>query len=403
MNIGSLVSLALLGVGCLVEPAVAEPKYGPGASDTEIVVGNIAPYSGPLAVVSAIAKTQAAYFRMVNENGGVNGRKIRFVSYDDAFSPPKTMEQARRLADSDDVAIIFATAGSATNAAIMPYLNSRKIPQLFLQSGNSKFDDPKRYPWTMAWFPQSQMEGRLYARYILDTHPSARIAILYQKDDFGHDLIKGLKEGLGKRADMIVAQAGYDVTDPTVDSQISMLKSSGADTFLNFATPRAAAQAIRRTAELGWKPTINIIGFASISVGGVLKPAGLENAVGIVSSSFMKDPTDPSWVNDKGVLTWKTFMKKYYPESDANNAFFTGYAYSVAESLVQVLKQCGDDLTRENIMEQARNLKPVDYGLVLPGIAISSSPTDYQPVKQMQMMRFDGTRWKYFGDVMGAK
>ncbi|MEW6639499.1 MAG: ABC transporter substrate-binding protein [Pseudomonadota bacterium] len=402
MSLKSLAAIALIGGAVLARPAVAEPQYGPGTSATEIVIGNTVPYSGPIAIVSTIGKTQAAYFKMINDRGGINGRKIRYVSYDDAYSPPKTVEQTRRLVEGDEVAIVFAGAGTATNAAVMSYLNAKRVPQLFLSSGNAKFNDPKRYPWTMAWFPQAEMEGRLYAKYVLETNPSARIAVLYQKDDFGKDMVKGLKEGLGKHAGLIVAEAGYDPTDPTVDSQIATLKASGADVFMNFATPRTAAQAIRRIAEMGWKPSINVLAFASISVGGVLKPAGLENSVGVVSANFMKDPTDPAWDGDAGVKTWRAFMAQYYPEGDMSNAFFTSYAYSVAQSLVQVLRQCGDNLTRENIMEQARNLKPIDYDLILPGISISSSPTDYTPVKQMRMMRFDGTRWTYFGAVMNA-
>jgi branched-chain amino acid transport system substrate-binding protein len=404
MKLGYIIGLSLaFAAATAASVASASPQYGPGVSDTEIVIGNIVPYSGPLALVSTIGKTQAGFFRMLNDKGGVNGRKIRFVSYDDAYSPPKSVEQARRLVEDDDVSMIFASAGTPTNAAIMPYMNRKHVPQLFLSSGNSKFNDPVRSPWTMAWFPQSEMEGRLYAKYILQTHPSARIAVLYQKDDFGKDMLKGLKDGLGQKAGMIVAEAGYDPTDPTVDSQIATLKLSGADAFMNFATPRTAAQAIRRMAEMGWKPPINILAFASISVGGVLKPAGLENSIGIVSSNFMKDPTDPAWDDDAGVKTWKKFMADYYPEGDMGNAFFSAYAYSVAQSLVQVLKQCGDNLTRENIMEQARNLKDADYDLVLPGIKITTAGNDYSPVKQMKMMRFDGTRWIYFGAVMNAE
>lgn len=403
MRNGWLIASPLLcAIVSMASAAVAEAQYGPGTSATEVAIGNIVPYSGPLAIISTIGKTQSAFFRMLNEQGGVNGRKIKFVSYDDAYSPQKTVEQARRLVEGDEVSMIFASAGTATNAAIMTYLNSKRVPQLFLSSGNSKFNDPQRFPWTMAWFPQSEMEGRLYAKYILETNPAARIAVLYQKDDFGKDMLKGLKEGLGPRADMIVAEAGYDPTDPTVDSQIATLKLSGADAFMNFATPRTAAQAIRRIVEMGWKPSINVLAFASISVGGVLKPAGLENSIGVVSSNFMKDPTDPAWDDDPGVRKWKKFMADYYPEADMNNAFFTSYAYSVAQSLVQVLKQCGDNLTRENIMEQARNLKNADYDLLLPGIAVTTGPTDYSPIKQMKMMRFDGTRWTYFGSVTGT-
>jgi len=403
MKFGVLVSISVIcGAGLLARSAAADPQYGPGTSATEIAIGNIVPYSGPLAVVSTIGKTQAAFFRMLNEQGGINGRKIKFISYDDAYSPPKTVEQARRLVEGDEVSMIFASVGTATNAAIMPYLNAKHVPQLFLSSGNSKFNDPQRFPWTMAWFPQSEMEGRLYGKYILETNPAARIAVLYQKDDFGKDMLKGLKEGLGPKADMIVAEAGYDPTDPTVDSQIATLKLSGADAFMNFATPRTAAQAIRRIVEMGWKPSINVLAFASISVGGVLKPAGLENSIGVVSSNFMKDPTDPAWDDDPGVRKWRKFMADYYPEADMSNAFFTSYGYSVAQSLVQVLKQCGDNLTRDNIMEQARNLRNAEYDLVLPGIAVTSSPTDYSPVKQMKMMRFDGARWRYFGSVMGT-
>jgi len=401
MKAGSIAAMSLAAaLCCAASISVAAPKYGPGTSDTEIVVGNIVPYSGPLAVVSTIGKAQAAYFKMINESGGINGRKIRFVSYDDAYSPSKTVEQARRLVESDEVSMIFASAGTPTNAAIMGYMNRKKVPQLFLSSGDSRFNDPEGAPWTMAWYPQAEMEGRLYAKYVLSTNPAAKIAVLYQKDDFGKNMLKGLKEGLGEKSGMIVAEAGYEPMDPTVDSQIATLKQSGADAFMNFATPRTAAQAIRRLAETGWKPSINVLPIASISVGGVLKPAGLENSVGVVSANFLKDPTDPAWDNDAGVAKWRKFMADYYPEGDLANAFFSSYAYSAAQSLVQVLKQCGDDLTRENIMEQARNLKNTDYDLLLPGISITTGPKDYSPIKQMKMMRFDGTRWVYFGPVL---
>jgi len=391
---------AILGAIVYGTAVVAAPQYGPGTSDTEIVIGNIVPYSGPVSLVSTIGKTQAAFFRMINDRGGINGRKIRYISYDDNYSPPKTAEQARRLVEGDEVSMIFASAGTPTNAAIVAYMNRKQVPQLFLSSGDARFNDPEHAPWTMAWFPQAEMEGRLYAKYILTENPSAKIAVLFQKDDFGKNMLKGLKEGLGNKSGMIVAEAGYDPSDPTIDSQIATLRQSGADAFMNFATPRTAAQAIRRLAETGWKPSINILAFASISVGGVLKPAGLENSVGVVSSNFMKDPTDPAWENDAGVKTWRKFMADYYPEGDLSNAFFSAYAYSVAQSLVQVLRQCGDNLTRENIMEQARNLKKIDYDLLLPGIEVTTSRTDYSPIKQMKLMRFDGTRWVYFGSIM---
>lgn len=397
------IAAALALVALFSTGVTAAPQYGPGTSDAEIVIGNIVPYSGPLSLVSTIGKTQTAFFRMLNDRGGVNGRKIRYLSYDDAYAPPKTVEQARRLVESDEAAVIFASAGTPTNAAIMPYLNKKEVPQLFLSSGDARFNDPVGAPWTMAWFPQAELEGRLYAQYVLATNPSAKIAVLYQKDDFGRNILKGLKEGLGAKTSMIVAEAGYEPADPTVDSQIALLKQSGADAFMNFATPRTAAQAIRRVAETGWKPTINVLAFASISVGGVLKPAGLDHSTGIVSSNFLKDPTDPAWENDPGVKTWRTFMADYYPEGDLSNAFFSSYAYSVAQSLVQVLTQCGDNLTRANIMEQARNLKDAQYDLLLPGIQVTTGPGDYMPIKQMKMMRFDGTRWVYFGEIMAAK
>ncbi|HMN70454.1 MAG TPA: ABC transporter substrate-binding protein [Rhodoblastus sp.] len=394
----ALIATALMSLSS----GLGAAEYGPGASDAEIIVGNIVPYSGPLSLVSTIGKTQAAFFRMINEQGGINGRKIRYLSYDDAYSPPKTVEQARKLVENDDAAIVFATAGTPTNAAIAPYLNGKKVPQLFLSSGDSRFNDPERWPWTMAWFPQAELEGRLYAKYILAANPSAKIAILFQKDDFGKNIVKGLRDGLGPKADMIVAEAGYEPTDPTVDSQIALLRQSGADAFMNFSTPRTAAQAIRRIAETGWKPSIHILAFASISVGGVLKPAGLENSTGIVSANFLKDPTDPAWADDPGVKTWRAFMAKYYPEGDLSNAFFSSYAYSVAQSLVQVLKQSGDKLTRENIMDQARRLQMTRYDMLLPGIEVTTGPGDYSPIKQMRMMRFDGARWIYFGEILSG-
>jgi branched-chain amino acid transport system substrate-binding protein len=393
----------LLALAVSSPPASAQKKYDLGASDTEIKIGNIMPYSGPLSAYAQIGRTEAAFFRMINEQGGVNGRKINFISYDDAFSPPKTVEQARKLMESDEVLLIFQSLGTPTNNAIQKYMDQKKVPQLFVATGATKFGDYKNFPWTMGWQPTYQTEGRIYAKYILQNLPNGKIGILYQNDDSGRDYLKGLKDGLGPEASkrMIVAELPYDPSDPTIDSQIVALKTIGADIFFDEASPKFAAQAIRKAAEIGWRPTLFLASISN-SVGAVLKPAGLENSKGILSSNYIKDPTDPTWKDDPAIKQWSEFMDKYFPEGDKSSTF-TVYGYALAQTMVQVLKQCGDELTRENVMRQATNLKDFEVGLLLPGIKINTSPTDYYPIEQMQMSRFNGEHGELFGKPISAE
>jgi branched-chain amino acid transport system substrate-binding protein len=396
-----LSATAALGVAALLAgTAVAEKKYDTGATDTEIKIGNTNPYSGPASAYGTIGKTIAAYFNKVNAEGGINGRKINFISYDDGYSPPKTVEQARKLVESDEVLFLFNTLGTPPNTAIQKYMNSKKVPQLFVATGATKWGDPQHFPWTIGWQPTYQAEGHIYAKYLLEHHPQGKIGILYQNDDYGKDYVKGLKDGLNGKMP-IVAELPYETTDPTVDSQIVSLKASGADVFFNVTTPKFAAQAIKKAGEIGWKP-IHLLNNVSQSVGAVLQPAGIENSKGILSSYYLKDPTDPQWKNDPDHKAWLAFMEKYYPEGDRNSTFpVTGYA--VTETLVQVLKQCGDDLTRANVMKQAASMKNLEVGMLLPGIKINTSPTDFYPIKQMQMQQFDGERWVPLGPILSGE
>jgi branched-chain amino acid transport system substrate-binding protein len=395
--------LAGLAIFAIVggNPASAQKKYDQGATDTEIKVGNIMPYSGPASAYGVIGKTEAAYFNKIDAEGGINGRKINFISYDDAYSPPKAVEQARKLVESDGVLFIFQSLGTPSNTAIQKYMNLKKVPQLFVATGATKWGDPKNFPWTMGWQPTYQTESHIYAKYIENNYPNGKIGILYQNDDYGKDYVKGLKDGLGSQVSMIIAEAPYETTDPTVDSQIVKLKASGADIFFNVGTPKFAAQAIKKVAEIGWKP-VHIVNNVSASVGAVLRPAGLDQSIGVLSSQYLKDPTDPSWKDDPGFQAWSAFMEKYYPDGDRSDGF-TVYGYLVAQTLVQVLKQCGDDLTRENVMRQAANLKDLNLDMLLPGVSINTSPTDFYPIKQMQMMKFDGTHWERFGPVISGE
>src|ERR1700712_5454789 len=381
--------------------ASAQKKYDPGASDTEIRIGNIMPYSGPASSYGVIGKSEAAYFSMINAQGGVNGRKITFISYDDAYSPPKAIEQARKLVESDEVLLIFQPLGTPSNSAIQKYMNAKKVPQLFVASGATKWGDPKNFPWTMGWQPNYQSEGRIYARDILDHYPDSKIAVFWQNDDAGKDQVRGLRDGLGDKAGMIIAAKSYEVSDPTIDSQIVALKDSGADIFFSWAAPKGSAQAIRKVGELGWKPKFFLANTAT-SVAAVLKPAGLQYAKDIISTTYLKDPTDPAWKNDPGVKTWEAFMDKYYPDGDKANANNV-YGYVLAQSMVQVLKQCGDNLTRENVMKQAANLKDFSTDMMLPGIKANTAPDDYFPIEQMQLMKFNGEAWELFGDVIDGE
>jgi branched-chain amino acid transport system substrate-binding protein len=397
-----LASLAL-GLSAAANPAAAQKKYDPGVTDREIKIGNIMPYSGPLSAYALIGRTQAAFFNKINAEGGINGRKINFISYDDGFSPPKTVEQARKLVESDEVLLIFQSLGTPTNNAIRPYMNQKKVPQLFVATGATQFGDLKNFPWTMGWQPTYQTEGRIYAKYILQNLPQGKIGVLYQNDDSGRDYLKGLHDGLGEEATkrMIVAELPYEPTDPTVDRQIVTLKTMGADIFFNEASPKFAAQAIKRAAEIGWRP-VQFLASISNSVGSVLKPAGLEASKGILSTNYLKDATDPTWKDDPALKEWAAFMDKYFPEGDKTSTFSV-YGYLTAQTLVQVLKQCGDELTRENVMKQAANLKDLELGMLLPGIRINTSPTDYFPVEQMQMSRFNGDHGELFGPAIGGE
>jgi branched-chain amino acid transport system substrate-binding protein len=397
-----MIAIGLGGTALLIPGAArAEKKYDVGASDTEIKIGNTGPYSGPASSYSTIWKCEAAYFKVINAQGGVNGRKINFISYDDAYSPPKTVEQVRKLVESDQVLFLFNTAGTPTNTAIHKYMNAQKVPHLFLATGATKWGDPEHYPWTMGFQPSYQSEGQIYARYILDKHPNAKIGVLYQNDDYGKDYVKGLKDGLGAKAkSMIVSEVPYETTDPTVDSQIVNLKSSGADLFYNVTIAKYAAQAIRKAAEIGWQP-VHILNNVATSIGIALKPAGLENAKGILSTFWYKDPTDPTWKDDVGYKEWLAFMDQHYPEGDKTDNI-NAYAYTEAQALIHVLKQCGDDLTRANVMKQAASIKDLELPMLLPGIKVNTSPTDFYPIKQMQMARFDGERWALFGPVIAG-
>jgi branched-chain amino acid transport system substrate-binding protein len=381
--------------------AFAGGQYSPGASDTEIKIGNTMPYSGPASAYGILGKTQAAYFNMINEQGGINGRKINFISRDDGYSPPKTVEQVRQLVEQDQVLFVFSPLGTPTNVAIHAYLNDNKVPQLFVATGADQWNDPKHFPWTMGFIPSYGAEGRIYARYILNNLPNAKIAVLYQNDDFGKDYLNGLRTGLGDKAGkMIVAVQSYETTDPTVDSQVVSLQSSGADVMVTLATPKFAAQSIRKVYDIGWKPT-HFLTSVSNSVGTVMKSAGLEKGAGIISAGFAKDPTDPQWADTQEYKDWLAFMKKY--NSSANLADIqAAISYSQAQLLVSVLKACGDNLTRENIMKQAANLHDVKMPMLLPGIGLSTSADDFAPIKQMQLEKFDGTTWKLFGDVISA-
>ena len=382
--------------------ALAQKKYDVGATDTEIRIGNIMPYSGPASAYGVIGKTEDAYFNKINAEGGINGRKINFISYDDGYSPPKTVEQARKLVESDEVLLIFNGLGTPPNSAIQKYMNIKKVQQLFVATGATKWNDPKDFPWTMGWQPSYQSETQIYAKYILKEKPNARIAVLYQNDDYGKDYLKGLKDGLGaKAASMIVAEESYETTEPTIDSHIVNLKASGADVFVDLSIPKFAAQAIRKAAEIGWKP-VQFLASVSNSVGSVFKPAGLENSKDILSTIYLKDATDPTWKDDPALKEWASFMDKYFPEGDKTSTFSV-YGYLTAQTMVQVLKQCGDNLTRENVMRQAANLKNFEPGLLLPGIKINTSPTDYYPLEQMRMSRFNGEHGVLFGPVIAGE
>ena len=378
----------------------AVAKYDEGASATEIKIGNIMPYTGPAAAYGLIGKAIAAYFNKINAEGGIRGRKIRFISYDDSYSPAKATEAARKLVEEDRVLLVFQSLGTPSNSAIQKFMNASKVPQLFVASGATKWDDPANFPWTMGWQPNYQTEGRIFAQYLLQNRPQGRIAILYQNDDYGKDYVKGLKDTLAG-AIPVVAEASYETSDANLNAQMAKLRNSNADVFFNVATPKFATMAIKRAAELGWKPPLHLLNSVSNSIGSVIKPAGFENAQGILALQYMKEPGDPLWKDDPQYREWLDFMDRWFPEGDKNNTLSV-YGYSVAQTLVRVLTQCGDQLTRENIMKQAANLKGLRLGMLLPGIVINTSATDFAPIEQMQMMRFSGERWEPFGAVLSG-
>ncbi|MBR0869135.1 ABC transporter substrate-binding protein [Bradyrhizobium tropiciagri] len=393
--LAGLLTVAVAGT------ANAQKKYDTGATDTEIKIGNIMPYSGPASAYATIGKTEAAYFNKLNSEGGINGRKINFVSYDDAYSPPKMVEQARKLVESDEVFLIFNPLGTPGNTAIQKYMNAKKVPQLFVSTGAAKWNDPKNFPWTMGWQPSYQVEARIYAKYILQNYPGKTIGVLYQNDDFGKDYLIGLHDGLGDQAKkLIVVETSYETASPTVDSQIVQIKGANPDIFVNIATPKFAAQAIKKVAELGWHP-VQFLTNVSGSIGGVMKPAGYEASQGVLSTAYLKDPKDAEWKNDPAMNEWRAFMGKWYPEGDLDDAA-TVFGYGVAKGLEQVLRQCGDNLTRDNLMKQAASLN-FEIGIYLPGTKIKTSPDDYAPIEQLQMMRFKGESWERFGPVMSGE
>ncbi|MEP6790626.1 MAG: ABC transporter substrate-binding protein [Ramlibacter sp.] len=399
-SLGVAASVAL-GGSLLGSQALAQAKYGPGASAKEIKLGQTMPYSGPASAYGTIGKVEQAYFKKINAEGGINGRMINLVSLDDGYSPPKAVEQVRKLVEQEEVLALFQTLGTPSNSAIHKYVNAKKVPHLFLATGATKWNDPKNYPWTMGFNLSYQTEGEIYAKYILKNKPGAKIALLYQNDDYGKDVLKGVKEGLGgANAKMIVAEATYEVADPTVDSQILTLKASGADTFINITTPKFAAQSVRKVFDSGWKP-LHLLNNVGASVGSVLTPAGLDKSVGLVTVQYYKDANDPQWKDDPAMLEWRAFMARYYREGDVADASNV-YGYLAAQVMVQVLRQCGNDLTRENVMRQAASLKNAKFSMLLPGITLNTSPTDHSPVDQAQLARFDGKQWKLFGDVIGS-
>ncbi|TGN86334.1 branched-chain amino acid ABC transporter substrate-binding protein [Bradyrhizobium yuanmingense] len=381
--------------------ALAQKKYDSGASDTEIKIGNIMPYSGPASGYAAIGKTEEAYFNKINAEGGINGRKIRFISYDDGYSPPKTVEQARKLVESDNVLLIFGSLGTSTNSAIRKYMNEKKVPQLFVASGASKWNDPKQYPWTMGWQPSYVSEARIYAKYIMKEKPNGKIGVLYQNDDFGKDYLNGLKEGLGAKASMIVREEAYDTSEPAIDERVVKLKAAGADIFISLTNQKFAAQGIKKAAEINWHP-MHIISNVSASVSGVLEPAGIEVSQGILSATYTKDGSDPQWNADDGMKKFYSFLAQYEPKANKLDAGVV-YGYAAAQTIVKVLQMCGDDLTRENVMKQAASLKDFAPDTLLPGIKINTAPDDFAPIEQLQMMRFKGRKWELFGDIISSE
>jgi branched-chain amino acid transport system substrate-binding protein len=392
---------ALAALAMAAAPASAQRSYGPGASNSEIRIGTTTPYSGPASAYSAGAVSITAYFAMVNEHGGVNGRKINFISLDDSYSPPKTVEQIRRLIESEEVLFLVNTVGTAPNLAVLKYINQKQVPHLFVGSGATVFNDPEHFPWTMSWTPHYASEGEIYAKYVLSVKPDARVAIISQNDDLGRDYILGFRRGLGERASsMIVSTQTYNTTDPTIDSQIVSLKASGADVLLIAAVPKFAAQAIRKAYDIDWHPLKFVVGVGS-SIAGAIRPAGFEAAKGVISAAYQKDPADPQWKDDPAMKAWNAWMDRYNPRVDKSD-YYAPYGYNIGFAVVQLLKQCGDDLTRENVMKQASHLD-MELPMLLPGIRLKTTPSDLRPIKQMRMVRFDGERYVLFSDVIASE
>ncbi len=394
-----LAAVATVAAAGLAGTAAADKMYGPGVSDTEIKIGNTNPYSGPASAYGTIGKAIQAYFDKINAEGGINGRKLNFVTLDDGYSPPKTVEQVRKLVEKEEVAILFQNLGTPTNTAIHKYINAKKVPHLFVATGATKWGQPNKFPWTMGWQPNYQAEAKVYAKYILDNQPDAKIAVLYQNDDYGKDYLEGFRAGLGDKAgSMLVSELPYEVTDPTVDSQIVSMKNSGANVFFNITTPKFAAQAIRKAFDIGWKP-LHFLNNVSSSVGSVLTPAGLEKSVGIITAQYQKDPTDPQWRDSQAYKDWNAWMDQYYPGGDKNDVS-NAFGYSAAQTLEHVLRAAGDNLTRENLMKQAANIQDLELPMLLPGVLVNTSPTDFYPIEGMMLSRFDGKKWELFGDVI---
>jgi branched-chain amino acid transport system substrate-binding protein len=396
-----IAALATAVIALTSGGALAQKKYDTGATDTEITIGNIMPYSGPASAYGVIGKTEEAYFNKINNEGGINGRKIKFVTYDDGYSPPKAVEQVRKLVESDEVLLVFNPLGTPSNSAIQKYLNSKKIPQLFVATGATKWNDPKDFPWTMGWQPSYQSEAHIYAKYLMKEKPDGKIAVLYQNDDFGKDYLKGLKDALGAKSSMIAAEESYETSEPSIDGHIVKLKATGADVFISITTPKFAAQAIKKLAEIDWHP-LHIVSNVSSSVGGVIKPAGFENSQGILSAAYAKDGADAQWDNDPGMKKFFDFLAKYYPDANKLDGSVV-YGYGAAQTMVKVLQMCGDDLTRANVMKQAASLKDFEPDTLLPGIKINTGPADFAPIEQLQMMRFKGEKWDLFGDILSGE
>ncbi len=396
-----IAALATAVIALTSGTALAQKKYDTGATDTEITIGNIMPYSGPASAYGVIGKTEEAYFNKINTEGGINGRKITFVTYDDGYSPPKAVEQVRKLVESDEVLLVFNPLGTPSNSAIQKYLNSKKVPQLFVATGATKWNDPKDFPWTMGWQPSYQSEAHIYAKYLMKEKPDGKIAVLFQNDDFGKDYLKGLKDALGAKTSMIIAEESYETSEPSIDGHIVKLKATGADVFLSITTPKFAAQAIKKLAEVDWHP-MHIVSNVSSSVGGVIKPAGFENSQGILSAAYAKDGADPQWDNDPGMKKFFDFLAKYYPDANKLDGSVV-YGYGAAQTMVKVLQMCGDDLTRANVMKQAASMKDFEPDTLLPGIKINTGPADFAPIEQLQMMRFKGEKWDLFGDILSGE